>query len=98
MESKHSEKLLCLGLLSLFIFGACMNANAQGRGHSGMGGHGMGGHSGMGGRRMGGHSDTGSHGMGGADRGSSTASEHSNGRSDRGMDTNSGSSMRTTDS
>jgi uncharacterized protein (DUF433 family) len=98
MKSKHSEKLLCLALLSLFIFGACMNANAQGRGHSGMGGHGMGGHSGMGGHGAGGHSDTGSHGMGGADRGSSTASEHSNRRSDRGMDTNSGSSMGTTNS
>ena len=38
MESKHSKRLLCLGLLSLFIFGACINASAQGRGRGGGGG------------------------------------------------------------
>src|SRR5262249_60959531 len=32
MKSKHSVKLLCLGLFSLFVFGACVDASAQGRG------------------------------------------------------------------
>ena len=98
MKSKHSERLLGLALLSLFIFGACMNANAQERGHSSMGGHGTGGHSGMGSHGTGGHSDMGSHGKGGVNRGSGAESEHSNGRSDRDMDRNSGSSKGTTSS
>src|SRR5262245_13036675 len=77
MKSKHTEKLLCLGLLSLFIFGVCMNANAQGRGRGGGGGGGrsMGGGSGMGGGR----------GMGGVDGGLGRASDRSDGRSDRGL-------------
>src|SRR5262249_18676893 len=32
MKSKHSVRLLCLGLFSLFVFGACVDASAQGRG------------------------------------------------------------------
>jgi hypothetical protein len=78
MKSKHSERLLCLGLLSLFIFGVCMNADAQGRGRGGGGG---------GGRSMGGGSGMGGRGMGGVDGGLGRASERSNGRSDRGLGT-----------
>ena len=85
MKSKRSEKLLCLGLLALFVFGVCMNVGAQGRGRGGgggrpIGGPGMGG-PGIGGRGMGGR------GMGGVDGGLGRASDRSNGRSDRGLDT-----------
>jgi hypothetical protein len=76
MNFKNSKGLLCLGLLSLFIFGACMNAYAQGRGRGGGGGGGRaGGCMGMGGRG------------GGVDGGLGRASERSNGRSDRGLGT-----------
>jgi hypothetical protein len=88
MKSKHSERTLCLVLLSLFIFGACMNANAQGRGRGGGGGRpagGMGG--GMGSRGMG----------GGVDGGLGTASDRSNGRSDRGLGNASDKSMGRSD-
>jgi hypothetical protein len=74
MKSKYSVRLLCLGLLSLFIFGNCMSANAQGRGRGGGGGR-PAGNPGMGGRG------------GGVDGGLGTASDRSNGRSDRGMGT-----------
>jgi hypothetical protein len=95
MKSKHSEKLLCLGLLSLFIFGVCMNANAQGRGRGGGGGGGgrsmgsPGGGSGMGGRGggvNGGLGNASDRSNGRSDRGLGTASEKSNGRSDAGLD------------
>jgi hypothetical protein len=72
MNFRNSKELLCLGLLSLFIFGACMNAYAQGRGRGGGGGR-SGGGMGMGGRG------------GGVDGGLGRASERSNGRSDRGL-------------
>jgi hypothetical protein len=75
MKSKHSVRLLCLGLVSLFILGACINANAQGRGRGGGGGR-PSGNPGMGGR-----------GAGGVDGGLGNASDRSNGRSDRGLGT-----------
>lgn len=76
MKSKWSARFLCLGLLSIFIFGVCMNANAQGRGRGGGGG----------GRPAGGPG-MGSRGMGGVDGGMGNASDRSNGRSDRGIGT-----------
>src|SRR5262245_25418060 len=85
MKSKHSVRLLCLGLVSLFIFGACMSANAQGRGRGGGGGR-PSGNPGMGGR-----------GAGGIDGGLGNASDRSNGRSDRGMGTASDKSMGRSD-
>ena len=84
MKSKYSVRVLCLGLLSLFIFGACMNANAQGRGRGGGGG-------------PAGNPGMGSRGMGGVDGGSGNASDRSNGRSDRGMGTASDKSMGRSD-
>src|SRR5262249_33997462 len=72
MKSKHSVRLLCFGLVSLFILGACVNANAQGRGRGGGGGR-PSGNSGMGGR-----------GAGGIDEGFGKAPDRSNGRSDKG--------------
>ena len=76
MKSKHSVRLLCFGLVSLFILGACINASAQGRGRGGGGGR-PSGNPGMGGGR----------GAGGVDGGLGTASDRSNGRSDRGLGT-----------
>src|SRR5215468_2486604 len=75
MKSKHLVKLLCFGMVSLFILGACINANAQGRGRGGGGGR-PAGNPGMGGR-----------GAGGVDGGLGNASDRSNGRSDRGVGT-----------
>jgi hypothetical protein len=75
MKSKHSVRLLCLGLVSLFIFGACINASAQGRGRGGGGG------------RPSGNPGMGSRGAGGVDGGLGTASDRSNGRSDKGLGT-----------
>jgi hypothetical protein len=75
MKSNHSVRLLCLGLLSLFIFGACINASAQGRGRGGGGG------------RPAGNPGMGNRGAGGVDGGLGTASDRSNGRSDRGLGT-----------
>ena len=75
MKSKHSVRWLCLGLFSLFIFGACINASAQGRGRGGGGGQ-PSGNPGMGGR-----------GAGGVDGGLGNASDRSNGRSDKGLGT-----------
>ncbi len=75
MKSKHSVRLLCLGLLSLFIFGTCISANAQGRGRGGGGG------------QPGGNPGMGSRGASGVDGGLGTASERSNGRSDKGLGT-----------
>src|SRR5215475_2487340 len=75
MKSKHLVKLLCFGMVSLFILGACINANAQGRGRGGGGGR-PSGNPGMGGR-----------GAGGVDGGLGTASDRSNGRSDKGVGT-----------
>jgi hypothetical protein len=72
MKSKHSVRLFCLSLVSLFIFGTCMDASAQGRGRGG-GGR-PSGNPGMGGR-----------GAGGVDGGLGTASERSRGRSDDGL-------------
>src|SRR5262245_59659910 len=72
MKSKHSVRLLCFGLVSLFILGACINANAQGRGRGG------------GGRRPSGNPVMGGRGGGGIDGGMRKASDRSNGRSDRG--------------
>jgi len=74
MESKDSKRLLCLGLLSLFIFGACINASAQGRGRGGGGGGRPAGNPGMGSR-----------GAGGVDGGLGRASDRSDGRSNRGL-------------
>lgn len=88
MKSKHSERLLCLGLLSLFILGICMNANAQGRGRGGGGGRSSGG-SGMGSRGggvNGGLGNASERSNGKSDRGLGTASDKSNGRSDAGLD------------
>jgi hypothetical protein len=73
MKSKHSVRLLCFGLVTLFILGACINANAQGRGRGGGGGR-PAGNSGIGGR-----------GAGGVDGGLGNASERSDGRSDKGL-------------
>jgi hypothetical protein len=75
MKSKHLVRLFCFGLVSLFIWGACINANAQGRGRGGGGGR-PAGNPGMGGR-----------GAGGVDGGLGNASDRSNGRSDRGIGT-----------
>jgi hypothetical protein len=75
MKSKHSMRLLCLGLLSLFIFGACIDASAQGRGRGGGGG------------RPAGNPGMGSRGAGGVDGGVGNASDRSNGRSDKGLGT-----------
>jgi hypothetical protein len=72
MKSKHSVRLLSLGLVSLFIFGACLDAYAQGRGRGGGGGR-PAGNPGMGGRG------------GGVDGGLGTASDRSRGRSDSGL-------------
>src|SRR5215813_11735196 len=72
MKSKHSVRLLSIGLISLFILGVCINASAQGRGRGGGGGR-PAGNPGMGGR-----------GSGGVDGGFGKASDHSNGRSDKG--------------
>jgi len=77
--------LLCFGLVSLFIWGACINANAQGRGRGGGGGR-PAGNPGMGGR-----------GAGGVDGGLGNASDRSNGRSDRGPGTASDKSMGRSD-
>src|SRR5215475_12284763 len=73
MKSKHSVRLLCIGLISLFIFGVSINANAQGRGRGGGGG------------RPSGNPGMGSRGAGGVDGGLGTASDRSNGRSDKGL-------------
>lgn len=85
MKFRFSERALCLGLLSLFIFGACMNANAQGRGRGGGGG------------QSAGAPGMGSRGMGGVDGGLGNASDRSNGRSDRGLGTASDKSMGRSD-
>jgi len=85
MKSKHSVRLLSFGLVSLFIWGACIDANAQGRGRGGGGGR-PSGNTGMGGR-----------GAGGVDGGLGRASDRSNGRSDRGPDTASDKSMGRSD-
>jgi len=85
MKSKHIVRLLCFGLVSLFIWGACINANAQGRGRGGGGGR-PAGNPGMGGR-----------GAGGVDGGLGNASDRSNGRSDRGPGTASDKSMGRSD-
>jgi len=85
MKSKHIVRLLCFGLVSLFIWGACINANAQGRGRGGGGGR-PAGNPGMGGR-----------GAGGVDGGLGNASDRSNGRSDRGPGTSSDKSMGRSD-
>ncbi len=86
MKFKHSARLVCLGLVSLFIWGTYTEANAQGRGR---GGGRSAGNSGMGGRGAGGSQ--------GADRGLGTASERSNGRSDKGLGTASDRSMGRSD-
>ncbi len=75
MKSKHSVRLFCIGLVSLFICGACIDANAQGRGRGG------------GGRPSGGNPGIGSRGGGGVNGGLGTASERSKGRSDEGLGT-----------
>jgi hypothetical protein len=75
MKSKDLVRLLCFGLISLFILGACINANAQGRGRGGGGG------------RPAGNPGMGSRGAGGVDGGLGNASDRSNGRSDRGVGT-----------
>jgi hypothetical protein len=85
MKSKHSVRLLCLGLLSLFIFGVCVNAYAQGRGRGGGGG------------RSAGNPGMGSRGAGGVDGGLGRASDRSDGRSDRGLGTASDRSMGRSD-
>lgn len=82
-KSRYSVRVLCLGLLSLFIFGACLNANAQGRGR--------------GGGQSAGSPGMGSRGMGGVDGGLGNASDRSNGRSDRGPGTASDKSMGRSD-
>ena len=75
MKSKHSVRLLGLGLVSLFIFGACIDASAQGRGRGGGGG------------RPAGNPGMGTRGGAGVDGGLGTASERSKGRSDKGLGT-----------
>jgi hypothetical protein len=75
MKSKHSVRLLCVGLISLFIFGVCIDASAQGHGRGGGGG------------RPSGNPGMGSRGAGGVDGGLGTASDRSNGRSDKGLGT-----------
>jgi hypothetical protein len=75
MKSKHSVRLLGLGLVSLFIFGACIDASAQGRGRGGGAG------------RPAGNPGMGPRGGGGVDGGLGTASERSKGRSDNGLGT-----------
>lgn len=72
MKFKHCVRLLCLGLVSLFIFGTCMDASAQGRGRGGGG-------------RPSGNSGMGNRGAGGVDGGLGTGSERSRGRSDEGL-------------
>jgi hypothetical protein len=73
MKFKHSMRLLCFGLVSLFIVGACIDAYAQGRGRGGGGG------------RPSGNSGIGNRGGGGVDGGLGTASDRSRGRSDDGL-------------
>jgi hypothetical protein len=73
MKFKHSMRLLCLGLVSLFIVGACIDASAQGRGRGGGGG------------RPAGNPGIGNRGGGGVDGGLGTASDRSRGRSDDGL-------------
>src|SRR5262245_13684194 len=85
MKIKHSVRMLSIGLLSLFIFGACIDASAQGRGRGGGGG------------RPSGNPGMGSRGAGGVDGGLGNASDRSNGRSDRGMGTASDKSMGRSD-
>jgi hypothetical protein len=74
MKFKYSVRLLCLGLVSLFALGTCLDANAQGRGRGGGG-------------RPAGNMGIGSRGAGGVDGGLGTASDRSKGRSDDGLGT-----------
>jgi hypothetical protein len=82
MKFKHSVRFLSLGLVSLFIVGACIDAYAQGRGRGGGGGRpagvpgGVNGGLGTASERSGGRSDD---GLG-------RASDKSGGRSDAGLD------------
>jgi hypothetical protein len=86
MKSKHLVRLLSFGLVSLFILGACINADAQGRGRGGGVGGGNSGMGGRGGGVGGGLGNASDRSNGRSDRGIGNASDKSGGRSDDGVD------------